>query len=196
MYQQQTTTKKDKRTPTTVGSLDTVKQMKEGRERPYNRNMHSRPFNRGYGNFSGQPVGGQRYYKGNGRGGFHGQYTSTNFRGQFNPQYRGNSQGHLRSQPGNRSQPFNSNFKGTPRGQFQRRKLVTPSDVNVAMTSCLKCGSREHGFQNPQFKYFVIPLFSTPCYNCKRGGHGTKFCTESSRNYLGLTTQPSNQDRP
>ena len=28
IYQQQTTTKKDKRTPSTVGSLDTVKQMK------------------------------------------------------------------------------------------------------------------------------------------------------------------------
>lgn len=200
IYDQNNTSKKEKGAPSTIGDLDTVKQMKEGRGRPYNRNGRGRPFTRGYGNprgqqdtFRGQPVGGQRYYRG--RGGSRGQYTSTNFRGQSNSQNRGNFQGHLRGQPGNRSRLFNSNFRGTPRSQGQRRKFVMPANVNVGITNCLKCGSREHRFQNPQCKYFSSPLFSSPCPNCQRGGHGGKFCTELYRNYLGSTTQPRYQNR-
>ena len=182
----------------------------------FNRGKPNRgSFNRGRGRWNNNnngkeqdnrppPSGAQIFYRG--KNNYRDQYTSGNFRNQNNfsannQNNRGRYQSSYRKpfpqrgfptnrrNQGNRSRPFNFSGRGINKGQ-NRPSFVTPSQANVGDNACLRCGSRNHFFQNKECKYYNTPLFSSPCPNCQRGAHGGKYCQETTRNYLGSSTKP------
>ena len=202
-----------------VSDLESLKQLRESRGRPYNRFNGRRPYFKGTTNFRGNVGPGTNYrgsqenYRGQNDYSRGQQYTSrgaptggqryyrgrNNYRGQFMSNTfrpaRGTYQNRsFRGQPANR-RPFNRNARGMPSAQNRPNHYVKPSDVGVGQTCCLKCASRDHSFLDPNCKYADSKLFGTPCRKCKRGGHATAHCRENVRSYLGSTNQPRNGNR-
>ena len=130
------------------------------------------------------------------------------YRKNSNSKYKGNNP---RNGINGYKKPFNqtpgfeyNKYKGGPnfngpnrerRGNMRPRKFVTREMVNTDPNCCLKCNSPTHRFmEEDKCIYGQQPLYTKPCFACKKGGHHFNVCIKNARPNVGAPAHKAPQE--
>ena len=81
------------------------------------------------------------------------------------------------------------------RGNMRPRKFVTREMVNTDPNCCLKCNSPTHRFmEEDKCIYGQQPLYTKPCFACKKGGHHFNVCIKNARPNVGAPANKGPQE--